>query len=155
MSSSTSFGISKGLHIHQVRPCDACSTYANRLHYSRYYTWAYGVMILITLILIIWTIATHGGPKSGTPLRGLYVFVDVFVNMMLVTEVMVRVIAFGKQFWRSWWNIFDMVLTVVCVILPFLILDASTSDQVAVSLYIYYYHSPLKVNVFYFRVSKR
>ena len=34
----------------------------------------------------------------------------------MVLEVMVRLIALGKLFWKSWINMVDMVLIVMCIV---------------------------------------
>jgi hypothetical protein len=55
----------------------------------------YAFLILIAVILMVWTAVTKGGPKPDEPSRTLYIVIDVFVNVMLILEVLVRIIAFG------------------------------------------------------------
>ena len=58
-----------------------------------------------------------GAPHEGEWSK-VYAFLDIGVNLILVTEVVIRMIAFGPRFWDSCWNKFDVVLTVICIATP-------------------------------------
>ena len=50
-------------------------------------------MILLSVIMIIWGLASSGGPKTE-PGKSAYIAIEIFVNCMLVIEVIVRMVAF-------------------------------------------------------------
>ncbi|KAJ1554000.1 hypothetical protein HK096_005424 [Nowakowskiella sp. JEL0078] len=53
--------------------------------------------------------------KSLSP-SGYFIFLEIIVNFALITEVSIRLLALGKLFWKSTWNIIDMVVVVFCLI---------------------------------------
>ncbi|GJJ09703.1 hypothetical protein Clacol_003927 [Clathrus columnatus] len=52
---------------------------------------------------------------SGCPPAAFYVL-EFIINSAMILEVSIRLVAFGKQFWKSPFNIIDLVLTVFCAI---------------------------------------
>ncbi len=44
-----------------------------------------------------------------------FVVLDVIINFALIIEVSLRFMALGKGFWKSTWNLFDLIITALCV----------------------------------------
>ncbi|KAH7886143.1 hypothetical protein F5I97DRAFT_1829979 [Phlebopus sp. FC_14] len=53
--------------------------------------------------------------SDGCPGLAFYVL-EIIINTSMILEVGVRFIAFGRQFWRSPFNVFDLILTFFCAI---------------------------------------
>ncbi|KAI9570234.1 hypothetical protein HD554DRAFT_2204052 [Boletus coccyginus] len=53
--------------------------------------------------------------SDGCPGLAFYVL-EIIINTSMILEVGVRFVAFGKQFWKSPYNIFDLILTLFCAI---------------------------------------
>ncbi|THH09602.1 hypothetical protein EW145_g1901 [Phellinidium pouzarii] len=69
--------------------------------------------------------------QDGCPGLAFYIL-EIIVNSTMIAEVSVRFVAFGRQFWRSLFNIMDLILTVFCVITVLTIVFAgcgSTSKE--------------------------
>lgn len=69
-------------------------------------------------ILSITTVALSLG--SGCPPTAFYVL-EFIINSAMILEVTIRLVAFGKQFWKSPFNIIDLILTILCAITIFAI----------------------------------
>ncbi|KAF9814180.1 hypothetical protein IEO21_05249 [Rhodonia placenta] len=52
---------------------------------------------------------------NGCPTLPFYIL-ELIVNGAMILEVSIRFVAFGRQFWTSWFNIMDLVLTIFCVV---------------------------------------
>eukprot|EP01027_Heterolobosea_sp_BB2_P015437 GEZU01022079.1.p1 GENE.GEZU01022079.1~~GEZU01022079.1.p1 ORF type:complete len:271 (-),score=48.26 GEZU01022079.1:97-909(-) len=85
--------------------------YLNRIVYSKFYFVFYMTMIALTMVLLIWTIT-----KKGHPSHIAYYILDGLVTLMLVLEVAIFVIIEKKAFFKSFFNWFDLLITVLCVI---------------------------------------
>jgi hypothetical protein len=82
---------------------------ANRFVHSR----AYMVLYLIMALLATATVALSAG--SGCPGPAFYVL-EVIVNGAMVCEVVVRMIAYGRAFWKSPFSIVDVGVTLFCTV---------------------------------------
>ncbi|KAI6136300.1 hypothetical protein F5141DRAFT_1185318 [Pisolithus sp. B1] len=60
---------------------------------------------------------------DGCPGLPFYVL-EVIINTSMILEVSMRLVAFGRQFWKSPFNVFDLILTVFCAMTLLLLLIA-------------------------------
>jgi hypothetical protein len=82
---------------------------ANRFVHSRTYILLYLVMAALSVTTVVLSLS------DGCPGLAFYIL-EFIVNISMILEVGVRFIAFGRQFWRSPYNIFDLILTMFCAI---------------------------------------
>ncbi|KAF8560006.1 hypothetical protein OG21DRAFT_15251 [Imleria badia] len=82
---------------------------ANRFVHSRTYIVLYLVMAALSVTTVALSLS------DGCPGIPFYVL-EVVVNSSMILEVGVRFVAFGRQFWKSPYNIFDLILTLFCAI---------------------------------------
>ncbi|CAO1632548.1 unnamed protein product [Sympodiomycopsis kandeliae] len=82
---------------------------ANRFVHSTAYLYLYGSMALASLLTVIMSIANE---CPGT----IFYVVEMLVNVVLVVEVAIRFVAFGRQFWHSTFNILDLFLVFLCTL---------------------------------------
>jgi len=52
---------------------------------------------------------------EGCPGLAFYIL-EIIINTSMILEVSVRFVAFGKQFWKSPFNVVDLILTVFCAL---------------------------------------
>ncbi|KXS10172.1 hypothetical protein M427DRAFT_189328 [Gonapodya prolifera JEL478] len=81
---------------------------ANRIMYSRFYALLYLGMAGLSLTAIILSFL-HPCPTW------YFIAIDVLLNVIIVVEVVLRYTALGKLFWKSWWNVFDLAVSLLCV----------------------------------------
>lgn len=82
---------------------------ANRFVHSRWYLYLYATMAalsLVTVVLSLW---------GRCPGVAFYVL-ELLINVALVAEVSVRLVAFGPHFWDSTLNVVDLGLVVLCLV---------------------------------------
>ncbi|KZT30852.1 hypothetical protein NEOLEDRAFT_1144378 [Neolentinus lepideus HHB14362 ss-1] len=82
---------------------------ANRFVHSRTYIALYLVMVALSVTTAIL------GSMQKYPTLSFYIL-EIIINTSMICEVGVRVVALGKLFWRSPWNIFDLIITIFCAI---------------------------------------
>ncbi|KAG8740967.1 hypothetical protein FRC10_003505 [Ceratobasidium sp. 414] len=82
---------------------------ANRFVHSR----AYVVLYLGMAALSATTVALS--LSDGCPGTAFYVL-EIIVNTAMIVEVTVRFLAFGRQFWKSPFNVLDLLLTTLCIV---------------------------------------
>ncbi|KAG9086698.1 hypothetical protein FS749_003444 [Ceratobasidium sp. UAMH 11750] len=82
---------------------------ANRFVHSR----AYVVLYLGMAALSATTVALS--LSDGCPGTAFYVL-EVIVNTAMIAEVTIRFLAFGRQFWKSPFNVLDLLLTTLCIV---------------------------------------
>ncbi|WFC98474.1 hypothetical protein MYAM1_001202 [Malassezia yamatoensis] len=56
------------------------------------------------------------GNSMGLSRRPAFYALELTVNLVLVAEVSIRFVAFGKHFWKSTFNVVDLCLVVLCLI---------------------------------------
>ncbi|KAI8446039.1 hypothetical protein BY996DRAFT_6434362 [Phakopsora pachyrhizi] len=82
---------------------------ANRLIFSQVYIYVYLTMIILSLMTILVSIlSSHCGSVT-------FYVLEVLINTAMILEVSIRLVAFGKKFWKSKLNILDCVITVICL----------------------------------------
>ncbi|KAF9245763.1 hypothetical protein BU15DRAFT_85457 [Melanogaster broomeanus] len=82
---------------------------ANRFVHSRIYIFLYLAMAALSVTTVALSLS------DGCPGLPFYIL-EIIINSSMILEVGVRFVAFGKQFWRSPFNVFDLILTMFCVI---------------------------------------
>ncbi|KAF8167677.1 hypothetical protein B0H34DRAFT_740498 [Crassisporium funariophilum] len=82
---------------------------ANRFVHSRTYIFLYLGMAALSVTTIILSL-TDGCP--GLP----FYILEVIINTSMIMEVGIRFTALGKQFWKSPFNIVDLILTLFCAL---------------------------------------
>ncbi|GAA6058836.1 hypothetical protein JCM10212_002780 [Sporobolomyces blumeae] len=82
---------------------------ANRFVFSQFYVFLYLAMAALSLTTVVLS------ATSECPTFTFYVL-EVIVNTAMIVEVSIRFFAFGKQFWASYYNTLDLLITLLCVL---------------------------------------
>ncbi|KAJ6575321.1 hypothetical protein B0H19DRAFT_1128159 [Mycena capillaripes] len=82
---------------------------ANRFVHSRTYIFLYLGMAALSVTTVILSLT------DGCPGFAFYVL-EVIINTSMILEVGIRFVAFGRQFWKSPFNVVDLILTVFCAL---------------------------------------
>jgi len=82
---------------------------ANRFVHSKTYILLYLGMAALSVTTVVLSLA------EGCPPTAFYVL-EIIINGSMILEVTVRLVAFGRRFWKSPFNVVDLCLTVLCVI---------------------------------------
>jgi len=90
---------------------------ANRLLHSRTYIILYLVMAALSITTVVLSM------REGCPGLAFYIL-EIIINLTMIAEVAIRFLAFGRQFWKHPFNVFDLVVTVFCVLTVLVILFA-------------------------------
>ncbi|TFY72775.1 hypothetical protein EVG20_g212 [Dentipellis fragilis] len=53
--------------------------------------------------------------KDGCPGAAFYVL-EIIINTAMIAEVVIRFLAFGRQFWKYPFNVFDLIVTTFCAL---------------------------------------
>lgn len=106
---ATTAAATSGRSIYTLTPREAAKGIASRILYSQYYILLYLVLAALSTITVVLSVA------EGCPGLAFYVL-EIIVNSAMIAEVSIRYIAFGKQFWKSPFNVVDLGLTCLCVI---------------------------------------
>ncbi|ORX58489.1 hypothetical protein BCR36DRAFT_408996 [Piromyces finnis] len=118
---------SRGMYInpHQdtITRKDVMKNIANRIIHSRKYALFYIFVIILSLIVLITSFNTKC-------LSTIYLLMDYFINISLIIEVLLRINALGKNYWKSFLNIIDIIIVPLCVItLIYLTVDDCSNRQ--------------------------
>ncbi|KAJ7596627.1 hypothetical protein C8J56DRAFT_917910 [Mycena floridula] len=82
---------------------------ANRFVHSRTYIFLYLGMAALSVTTVVLSLT------DGCPGLAFYVL-EVIINTSMILEVAIRFVAFGRQFWKSPFNVVDLILTVFCAL---------------------------------------
>ncbi|KAG2156664.1 uncharacterized protein EDB93DRAFT_1247366 [Suillus bovinus] len=82
---------------------------ANRFVHSHTYIFLYLSMAALSVTTVVLSLA------DGCPGLSFYIL-EIIINTSMILEVGVRFVAFGRQFWRSPFNVLDLILTLFCAI---------------------------------------
>ncbi|KAG2076856.1 hypothetical protein BDR04DRAFT_1125323 [Suillus decipiens] len=82
---------------------------ANRFVHSHTYIFLYLSMAALSVTTVVLSLS------DGCPGLSFYIL-EIIINTSMILEVGVRFVAFGRQFWRSPFNLLDLILTLFCVI---------------------------------------
>ncbi|KAF7303251.1 hypothetical protein MKEN_01289100 [Mycena kentingensis (nom. inval.)] len=82
---------------------------ANRFVHSRTYVALYLTMAALSVVTVVLSLT------DGCPGLAFYIL-EVIINTAMILEVGIRFVAFGRQFWKSPFNVVDLILTVFCAL---------------------------------------
>ncbi|KAF8581646.1 hypothetical protein K439DRAFT_204914 [Ramaria rubella] len=82
---------------------------ANRFVHSRTYIFLYLTMAALSVTTVVLSLG------KGCPPLAFYIL-EIIINSAMIIEVGIRLVAFGKQFWKSPFNTVDLILTLFCAI---------------------------------------
>ncbi|EGO31175.1 hypothetical protein SERLADRAFT_376925, partial [Serpula lacrymans var. lacrymans S7.9] len=82
---------------------------ANRFVHSRIYIFLYLGMAALSVTTVVLSLS------DGCPGLPFYIL-EIIINTSMILEVGVRFVAFGRQFWKSPFNVFDLILTLFCAL---------------------------------------
>ncbi|GAA5914051.1 hypothetical protein JCM8208_005929 [Rhodotorula glutinis] len=94
---------------HFITRTEAIRGAANRVLFSQFYIFLYLSMALISLATVILS------ATSECPTLAFYIL-EIVVNTTMIAEVSIRLLAFGAQFWQSYWNALDLAITLFCAV---------------------------------------
>ncbi|GAA5843966.1 hypothetical protein JCM9279_003689 [Rhodotorula babjevae] len=94
---------------HFITRTEAIRGAANRVLFSQFYIFLYLSMALISLATVVLS------ATSECPTLAFYIL-EVVVNSAMILEVGIRLLAFGAQFWQSYWNALDLAITLFCAV---------------------------------------
>jgi hypothetical protein len=96
--------------------CERLSVYAHRLYYSKAWSFFYSIMFITNIVAIISLICVHAtGHAKEAP--GWLLFIEVLVNLLLILELGVRMIAQQGKFFKEMCNVFDFIVMIVCIVM--------------------------------------
>jgi len=108
--------------------CERLSVYAHRLYYSKLWSTFYVLMIICNLAAIIALIAVHAtGHPTETPTWLL--LIEIMVNLLLVLELAVRMVAQQLRFFKDACNLFDFTVALLCVGLFVIYIESPAEDK--------------------------
>ncbi|EIN13993.1 hypothetical protein PUNSTDRAFT_129645 [Punctularia strigosozonata HHB-11173 SS5] len=82
---------------------------ANRFVHSRTYILLYIGMAALSTTTVVLSLV------DGCPGLAFYIL-EFIINTAMICEVGIRFVAFGRQFWKSPFNVFDLVVTAFCAL---------------------------------------
>ncbi|KZP25439.1 hypothetical protein FIBSPDRAFT_855995 [Athelia psychrophila] len=82
---------------------------ANRFVHSRTYIFLYLGMAALSVTTVALSMS------DGCPGLAFYIL-EIIVNVSMILEVGIRFVAFGRQFWKSPFNVFDLIVTTFCAL---------------------------------------
>ncbi|KAJ2348859.1 hypothetical protein GGH91_001146 [Coemansia sp. RSA 2671] len=80
---------------------------ANRLMYSKFYTYYYAGMFLLGLVSLI-TAFVETCPSL------FFIIIESILCICMMLEIITRAVAMQRSFLTSWWNYFDIVIVLFC-----------------------------------------
>ncbi|SJL06260.1 uncharacterized protein ARMOST_09596 [Armillaria ostoyae] len=92
---------------------------ANRFVHSRTYIILYLGMAALSVTTVVLSLV------DGCPGLPFYIL-EIIINVAMILEVGVRFVAFGRQFWKSPFNVVDLILTVFCALTLLVLAFASS-----------------------------
>jgi len=82
---------------------------ANRFVHSRTYIFLYLGMAALSVTTVVLSLSDG---CSGLP----FYILEIVINTSMILEVGIRFVAYGRQFWKSPFNVVDLILTAFCVL---------------------------------------
>jgi len=82
---------------------------ANRFVHSRTYIFLYLGMAALSVTTVVLSLS------DGCPGLPFYIL-EIIINTSMILEVGIRFVAFGRQFWKSPFNVVDLILTAFCAL---------------------------------------
>ncbi|SGZ27574.1 BQ5605_C026g10129 [Microbotryum silenes-dioicae] len=94
---------------HFVSRAEAIKGLSNRFVFSWFYIYLYLAMAFLSLTTVVLSVL------SDCPTFTFYML-EIIINTTMIVEVSIRLVAFGKQFWKSYYNTLDLIITILCMI---------------------------------------
>jgi hypothetical protein len=91
--------------------CDLIRITASRFTFSREYIIGYLILTALSIVTVAISLAT----PQGCPHISFYIL-EIVVLVALISEVVLRAVALQRHFWKSYWNIADVVVMVICAV---------------------------------------
>jgi len=95
--------------MHSLTRSEITRGIANRFVHSRTYIFLYLSMAALSVATVVLSLST------GCPGVAFYVL-EIIINSTMIAEVGIRLVAFGRQFWKSPFNTVDLILTLFCAL---------------------------------------
>ncbi|KAI7829305.1 hypothetical protein BX661DRAFT_136637, partial [Kickxella alabastrina] len=80
---------------------------ANRLLYSKFYTYYYGIMLFLGLISL-------GTALIETCPSIFFIVIESIMCICMMLEIITRALAMHWSFLTTWWNYFDIIIVMFC-----------------------------------------
>ncbi|GAA6019035.1 hypothetical protein JCM11491_002497 [Sporobolomyces phaffii] len=109
----TASGHGSPMNLEQSRRSETLETLkgvANRFVFSQFYVFLYLGMAALSLTTVFLSATSEHCPSLT------FYVLEVIVNSAMIIEVSIRFFAFGKQFWVSYYNTLDLLITLLCVV---------------------------------------
>ncbi|KAI7907276.1 uncharacterized protein BX663DRAFT_495395 [Cokeromyces recurvatus] len=94
---------------HSLTKSEIIQGMANRFMYSKFYIGLYLALAILSFVSIIMSL------KEKCPSL-LFIIFEAIINAAMIIEVIIRLLALGRRYWRSVWNIIDVILVVLCAV---------------------------------------
>ncbi|KAI8883590.1 hypothetical protein K501DRAFT_89928, partial [Backusella circina FSU 941] len=94
---------------HHLTKSEMVQGMANRFMYSKFYIGLYLILATLSFITIVMSL------KETCP-STLFIIFEATINFAMIIEVTTRLLALGKTYWTSAWNIVDIILVSLCII---------------------------------------
>ncbi|KAK4057977.1 hypothetical protein OIO90_001196 [Microbotryomycetes sp. JL221] len=107
---------------HFVSRKQAIKGISNRFIFSQFYIYLYLAMAALSLTTVVLSIL------SDCPTFTFYIL-EIIVNTAMILEVSIRLVAFGNQFWKSYYNTLDLLVTILCAITILIIFFSGCSAK--------------------------
>ncbi|KAI8834173.1 hypothetical protein BJ741DRAFT_517655, partial [Chytriomyces cf. hyalinus JEL632] len=95
-----------------ITRAELVSSFANRILHSKMYKLLYLGMALLSVVCLVLSFIEQ------CP-SGIFYWLDAALNLIMIVEVLIRVNAMGKNFWKSVWNVIDIFLVFLCILTLF------------------------------------
>ncbi|KAL9550273.1 hypothetical protein MBANPS3_004797 [Mucor bainieri] len=94
---------------HSLTKSEIVQGMANRFMYSKFYIGLYLALAILSFVTIVMSI------KETCP-SVLFIVFEAIINFAMIIEVTTRLLALGRRYWKSVWNIVDIVLVALCAV---------------------------------------
>lgn len=92
------------------------SMVASRLYFSKQYVAFYAVMIILSIVAMLMLLTEHYWGTSVYQVSPGLLVLEIALNVLLTLEIWVRFSAQRDGFWQSWYNVFDILVTFLCLV---------------------------------------
>lgn len=90
-------------------------TVARRFVYSQANTVAWFTLIIGNVFCLFWTLANHLGKKGGHD-ENWFILLEILLNVAMILEIAMRILALGIHFWLEWHNLVDVAVMGLCAV---------------------------------------
>ncbi|KAL1920868.1 uncharacterized protein VTP21DRAFT_11503 [Calcarisporiella thermophila] len=107
---------------HRLTRAEALKGFANRIIYSRFYTFFYLGLAILSLISLVLSFVEHCATIW-------FIILEVVINTALIAEVGIRWLALGRAYWKSIYNVLDVLVVAVCAITVIVLITSDCSTE--------------------------